>query len=196
MSEKRSAHPLAALRFLQIAKGGAEEDRIAPTKNGTVEQRMAVEQVAPGRPRHASRATSVLAGGMDAFLQAHAGIEHVPDGAQHVHLRGRAPRPPSLRHAVNSCERLDQRKLVERLGGPRRPGGIGKHEVAVKPGDLGAGRWERCQGKIEEALLLPHHIVAAEPDENVGIPGAEFEIRSIGELDGDQRNERCCRKRR
>ena len=70
---------------------------------------------------------------------------------------------------MSAFEQLDERLVFQSATGALTPIFRSEDDIAVEPGDVptGFGKCSKCD--IEEPFLLPHHIGAAEPHENVGV---------------------------
>jgi len=84
-------------------------------------------------------------------------------------------------------ERLHNREIIEQRLCAFDPIVRSEEYVAVEPGDLAATEGDVPPGDIEQPFFLPEHRAPLDPDEDVGIVGAELEPPVKRQLHADER---------
>src|SRR5262245_1648280 len=85
-------------------------------------------------------------------------------------------------------EKMHERELVQRQDRPLHPVVASEDDIAVEPCNLVAGLGNTLDSDVEQSVLLPHDIAAAELNEYVGVLSPELETTVEGELHRDQWN--------
>ena len=93
-----------------------------------------------------------------------------------------------MRQSHTSAKKLNECYLVEPANGLLAPIIVLEYDVAIQPGDLLALARYRFDGKVQQALLLPHHVSTRQLKQNLRIRRLEREPAAITQFHRHERN--------